>query len=462
MNTRDLFYIPLAVVTAPLWARKARHGWSERLAKIGPLPASTHPRLLLHAVSVGEVSALRGLIPLLTPHCEIVLSVTTDTGTARARTLFPHITIVRYPLDFSASVRRFLDAVRPDAIGLVELELWPNFIDACRRRSIPVCVINGRLSARSFKGYLKIRPLMRRSFASLAFAAVQDDEYARRFEAMGVASASCLVTGSMKWDAIATVDPQAPPPDPLADAIVRTLGIDRTRPLIVAGSTGPGEEALLHEVCVRAFPEGIQLLCAPRKPERFDQAAAAMPGCVRRSSPPPADQIQIEAHAGPRHARFLLDTIGELRAAYTLATVVVMGRSFINLHGSDPIEPVSLGKPTIIGPRVGDFESIVRALEADDALTRATADSLPAVLRGLVDDRGRREQLARQGIACIARHRGASARHAELLLALAARGQAGGTAHANGREIAVSSSGSQGATATPGEPASRSSATTMP
>jgi 3-deoxy-D-manno-octulosonic-acid transferase len=123
-----------------------------------PRPAPDRPRILLHAVSVGEVSALRGVVPLLVPHADVVISVTTDTGIARARELFgATCAIVRYPLDFSWAVRRFLDRVKPDAVALVELEVWPNFVDACASRGISVCIINGRLSERSFKGYRRIR-----------------------------------------------------------------------------------------------------------------------------------------------------------------------------------------------------------------------------------------------------------------------------------------------------------------
>lgn len=433
MNARDLIYIPLALITAPLWARKARAGWGERFGKQAALASkvAVKPRLLIHAVSVGEVSTLRGLIPALADDVEVVLSVTTDTGTARAKALFPQTTIVRYPLDLSWGVRRFLNAVKPDAVALVELEVWPNFVGACRKRGVPVCVINGRLSERSFKGYRKIRPLMRRTFAALEFAAVQDEAYARRFEHMGVEAGRCLVTGSMKWDSIQSVGAAASGEggegtgargaevDPLGEEIAATLGIDRTRPLIVAGSTGPGEEALLDEACRRAFGEGVQLLCAPRKPERFEEAAGAMAGCVRRSvrrdTAKNGGVAAVSAVGAETHPRFLLDTIGELRAAYGLATVVVMGRSFFKQHGSDPIEPIAMGRATVIGPRVGDFESIVRALEGAGGLARATRENVGEVLRELVEDAGKRERLVGEGLACIERERGATERHVGLL-----------------------------------------------
>lgn len=417
MNALDFLYAIVGGLTAPFWARKARGGWAERFGRTPSLPAKTRPRLLIHAVSVGEVNALRTLVPLLTPSVEVVVSVTTDTGLARARELFAaSAKVVRYPLDFSRCVRRFLDATRPDAAALVELELWPNFIAECGRRGLPVAVVNGRLSERSFKGYRKIRRFMRRSFAALRFAAVQDADYAARFEFMGVPAERCLVTGSMKWDA-------APKPSTgvssnvgavgeSAERLAAILGIDRARPLIVAGSTGPGEEALLHDAC----PAGVQLLCAPRKPERFDEAAAALPGCVRRSQRRGTD---LSASTIPESAdRFLLDSIGELRDAYSLADVVVVGRSFGDLFGSDPVEPVALGRATVIGPAYGDFQQAVNALRAARGIVVSSRDSLRTDLANLIEKPALRAGLAEAGLMCVREHQGASERHAQLLRTL--------------------------------------------
>lgn len=408
MNALDALYLTGAVALSPWWARKTRGDWKARFGHTDPLPPSSpgRPRLLVHAVSVGEVAALRHLVPLLAPRCELVISVGTDTGIARARELFASsAAIVRYPVDFSRCVRRFLDAVKPDAVGLVELELWPNFVAACGRRGIPVAVINGRLSERSFRGYSRVRSLLRRTFASLAVAAVQDEDYAARFRAMGVPADRVRVTGSMKWDA-ARIEDQV---DGAADLALE-MGIDPARPLIVAGSTAEDEEALLHAAC----PPGVQLLCAPRKPERFDEAARALPGCTRRTARVP------KSH--PAGDRFLLDTIGELRKAYSLADVVVIGRSFGSLYGSDPIEPAALGKPVVIGPAVHDFESIVRALAGGPGeaigLVRTTRDRLAADLSELLADPARRAEIARTARDRIRAHQGASARHADLLLSL--------------------------------------------
>ncbi|MGD9688279.1 MAG: 3-deoxy-D-manno-octulosonic acid transferase [Phycisphaerales bacterium] len=434
MNTFDLAYAAGAVLLSPIWARKMRHGWGERFGRVPALPAKApgRARVLLHAVSVGEVSALRELVPMLSraprgavgegrvggEPPEIVIAAGTDTGLRRAGELFgaqPGVVgIVRYPLDFSGAVERFLDAVRPDLVALVELEVWPNFVSACVRRGIPVGVINGRLSERSFGGYQRIRRIIGPSFSRLAFAAVQDEVYAQRFAAMGVAPERLTVTDSMKWDAARIEDGVPDSPTRLgSEGLAGVLMIDRARPLVVAGSTGPGEEALLHAAC----PEGVQLLCAPRKPERAEDAARALPGATIRRGRQVGDRYDTLTTYVKGTDRFLLATIGELRAAYALADVVVLGRSFFRLHGSDPVEPIGLGKATMIGPRFGDFESATRALWEAGGLQISDADRLGADLKRLLGDAGAREEMARRGRECIRARQGASARHAELLCA---------------------------------------------
>lgn len=403
MSLLDLLYIPLALATAPFWALKKRGGWAGRFGKGDTLPAKHpgRPRVMLHAVSVGEVSALRSLVPLLTKEAEVVITTTTDTGMARAQELFGSTCrIERYPLDFSWSVRRFLDRVAPDVIALVELEIWPQFVDACSARKVPICIINGRLSARSFKGYRKIDGFFGQRLRKLAFAAVQDADYAQRFEALGLPSDKCLIVGTMKWDGAGLVDEV-----PGAIDLAQQLGIDRTKPLIVAGSTAEDEEALL----LRAKPQGVQLLCAPRKPEHFDIAARALPGCVRRSN------VGV---GKPASGLFLLDTIGELRKAYSLADVVVVGRSFGSLYGSDPIEPVALGKPTVIGPATSDFAQNVRDLVDAGGLLQVSREQLGETLSQLLADPAHRRRIAEAGRTLIRERQGASARHAELILTL--------------------------------------------
>lgn len=413
MNHWDLAYILGGVALAPVWARKKRSGWGERFGHIGPMferRGDGRPRVVLHAVSVGEAAACRCLVPLLAERAEVIISVTTDTGLSRARALYADVCdVVRSPLDFSWAVRRFLYHTRPDVLGLVELEVWPNLVRGCRARGIPVGVVNGRLSGRSFRGYRRARAFIGPSFRRLDFAAVQDDEYAARFRAMGVDGDRLRVTGSMKWDAVAVAE--GTPRTVESIGLARAMGIDPDRPVVVAGSTAPGEEALLHG----AVPEGVQLVCAPRKPEWFDEAAAALPGCVRRSTG--------EVRAGA--TRFLLDSIGELSTLYRVADVVVLGRSFGGLYGSDPMEPAGLGLPVLIGPAHDDFASAVGVLREAGGIRVVGRDEVGGVLRGLLDDADARRDMGEKARSCVLDHQGASARHAELLLGLAGRGGRG-------------------------------------
>ena len=408
----DAIYLAVALITSPIWlVRMIRTGkiktdWPGRFGCAHPTPVTGQKRVLFHAVSVGEVTAIRKLVERLAQlnvPPQIVIAATTNTGWARASNLFARDhQVVRYPLDFSFAVIRFLQAVQPDVVALVELEVWPNFTMACAQRGIPVCVINGRLTQRSANGYRLLGPLIRPSFRRLAFAAVQNQAYAQRFRRMGVPRETLSITGPMKWDTAEIADHVDG-----ADALAAQMGIDRTRPLIVAGSTAPGE----HELLVEAVPKGRQLLCAPRRPEWFDRAAAAMPRCARRS----------RSECGSATGRFLLDTIGELRQAYALADVVVVGRSFGDLHGSDMIEPIALGKATIVGPSVADFQDTVDALLAGDGIIQTDRHSLPGALNALLNDPQRCRQLADNGRAVIRAHQGATDRHVELIQALLAQ-----------------------------------------
>jgi 3-deoxy-D-manno-octulosonic-acid transferase len=334
------------------------------------------------------------------PAPDVVISATTDTGTARARDVFgARHAVVRYPFDGSWMVDRFLDRVRPDLVALCELELWPNFVAACARRGIPVVVVNGRLSERSFGRYRLARPVLSGTFGRVEAALVQTEDYAARFRALGVPRGRVFVTGTMKWDTARIAD-DVPGAAELADE----LGIDRARPLVVAGSTAPEEHVLLRA----AVPKGVQLLCAPRKPEWFDRAAADLPGCARRS----------RRERGSRDGLFLLDTIGELRQAYALADVVVIGRSFGQLHGSDPMEPAALGKAVVAGPRMGDFRESVLALQRANAMVQLDAQRLAPAIRTLIDQPAERARLGHAAREVVRSMQGATERTAEALLGI--------------------------------------------
>lgn len=406
----DALYLVAAIVSAPVWLTlrivrgKAKTDWRARLGYLAPLSAPERPRVLFHAVSVGEVNAIRGLVARLAESFEVVIATTTDTGFARAKSIYGEgYAVVRYPLDFSRGVRRFLDATRPDLVALVELEVWPNFTRACERRGIPVAVVNGRLSDRSFPRYRLMAPLVRPSFARLSLVIAQDETIADRFVAVGARRDRVRVVSTMKWDNALQGQ------EGLVEAaakLAETMGLDRSRPIVVAGSTGPGEEALIHA----AVPGDVQLLIAPRKPERFDEAASAIAPCIRRS------QNKRDRYV----CRFLLDSIGELRAAYALADLVIVGRTFSSQRGSDMMEPIALGKPVIVGPDVRNFESVARALLDGDGMVRVTAEQLPETVRRLLSDAGERAALAQRGVAVIRANQGAVEAHAKLLTDLLA------------------------------------------
>lgn len=409
----DFLYLVAALISAPVWltrrilAGKAKTDWAGRLGRTPALPPSDRPRLLFHAVSVGEVNAIRGLVERLAADFDVVIAATTDTGIERARALFgPRHAVVRYPLDFSHSVRRFLDAVRPDAVALVELEVWPNFTRECKRQGIALAIVNGRLSDRSYPRYRRFRPIIRPSFRRLDLVIAQDETIAKRFIDLGAEPHRVRVVGTMKWDNAAAGTKEV---EAAAARLAEALGIDRGRPIIVAGSTGPGEEWLVRD----AVPSGAQLIVAPRKPERFDDAARILDPCVRRSA---------EGGGGAGGAdRFLLDTIGELRAAYVLADLVIVGRTFNNQRGSDMMEPIALGKAVIVGPDVSNFESVARALLEGGGLVQVEAAELAPTIERLLRDGGERAAIAGRGLAVIRARQGTVEAHAALLRQLLAR-----------------------------------------
>lgn len=422
LNLRDLAYAVGVTLTSPIWGvsllrtGKWRTDWRGRYGHAESLPKHAGKTLLFNAVSVGEVSLLRRLIAELTkrdPSLRIVIAATTNTGFKRAAELYSEQhSVVRYPLDFSWVVRRFLDCIQPDAVATVELEVWPNFVDACVDRNIPICVVNGRLSARSFKGYKKIKGLIGPSFEKLSFAAVQTEDYAERFAAMGVQDVR--VADTMKWDN-AKLDDEVEG----ADALATELGVDLDKPIVVAGSTGPGEDRLI----IDSMPEGTQLIIAPRKPEWFDAVMQVCPGAVRltevRKAYPAASAAPTQRALGDHQQRvFLIDTIGELRKAYAFADVVVVGRSFLGLYGSDVMEPAALGKPVIIGPCHKDFQDVVDAMRKADGLV--VTDDPGKHIRELLEDREKAQAIADAGRTVIRSRQGSTKRHADMILDLLA------------------------------------------
>ncbi len=412
----DLVYAMGILVSSPLlalallWSGAWRTDWKGRLGRTPALPSDSRPTLLLHGVSMGEINATRDLVGRLespgAPPLRMVISATTDTGFERARELYgDRHQVVRFPLDFSWMMGRFVDAVKPDLVALMELEVWPNLVQECQGRGIPLVVINGRLSDGSFPHYRRARFWMKPMFRGLAAVAAQTEEYAQRFRDLGTPPERVRVMDTMKWDTAKLVDEVEG-----ARELGELMGMDPQRPLVVAGSTGPGEEKAL----IREKPEGVQLLLVPRKPERFEEVARLAPGMMRWTEGPRAGAAEeLENGAVPARDLFLLDTMGELTKAYALADVAIVGRSFVPLGGSDPIEPVALGKPTIMGPRHENFREVVSAL-ADGGGIWITDRPMEAV-RELLADPEKGRAIAEAGREVIRRRKGATERYVELI-----------------------------------------------
>ena len=277
----DLLYLLAATAYSPILVyrmlryKRYRSGWVQRFGRIVRKDPAMKKCIWLHAVSVGEVNATKTIVKELQNRFsdfEIVISTTTDTGFARANSIFgAEHRVFYFPLDFSWVMRRAFDNIQPAVCLLMELEVWPNFVQIAQRQNVPVVVVNGRLSEGSFRKYQKIKPIAKSIFRKLTLVLAQTDQYAQRFKAIGSPADSVIVTGSLKYDTAQIADRVEG-----ADALAVQLNIENKK-LMIAGATGNEEEKILLE----AFDElkhqkqfsDLTLVIVPRKPERFDEVA---------------------------------------------------------------------------------------------------------------------------------------------------------------------------------------------
>ena len=427
LNAYDIAYYAGLGATWPLWAtrrksrEKVRDAFKTRQGNVKPRKGNG-VAVLVHAVSVGELNAARALIDELQSRrggLHVIVTTTTVAGDVLARERYAgrdDVTVLRFPLDLSPAIDRLLDATRPALVVLMELEVWPNFMRHCDDRKIPVAVANGRVTKPSFKKYRLLGPVGRAMFGRLAACVVQDETYAERFGAMGVPRKRIAVAGTMKFDSAAVGDTV----DGAAD-LARDVGLDGDAPLWVAGSTGPGEEAIVldaYEQLLVTRP-ALRLAIVPRKPERFDEVGeliAARGFAV-------ASRTKVRDKSRGSQSVVLVDTIGELRKVYALASVVFVGRTLVDLgakqHGSDMIEPCALGKPTIVGPFTGNFEEPMRAFRAASAIvTIDDAAGLATQVERLLDDRDAATRIGASARRVVIAGRGALSRHMEVLMPL--------------------------------------------
>ena len=374
----DLLYLLAAIAYSPVTIYRAvrhnryRTGWAERFGRITRREPDKKC-IWLHAVSVGEVNAAKTVIQELKKKFhdfEIVVSTTTDTGFARASSLLGENHHVFYfPFDFSPVVRRAFANVRPDICLLMELEIWPNFISTAHRLHVPVVVVNGRISDKSFTGYKRIRIFVRAIFSKITLILAQTQEYAQRFVQIGAIPENVVVTGSLKYDTAQITDKVEG-----SDTLAEQLGIDDGR-LWVVGATGPGEEQMILNVYKQLSGQDqfadLRLVIVPRKPERFDEVAKMIEeagfefiryNSIKNTDAGPVEKVPI----------ILGDTMGDLRKFYSLSTIIFVGRSLVPMGGSDMMEAAALGKCTIFGPHAFNFRQTVDALLADDGAVMVT------------------------------------------------------------------------------------------
>jgi len=404
----NLIFLMGFVLAAPFYLMKMvrrgnwRAGFGERFGNYDHRlkQALTNRHVIwLHAVSVGEVNVCTQLIRALeprVPNYKIIVSTTTSTGMAELERLLPsHISKIYYPIDRRKHVKRAMGVIHPEAVVLVEAEIWPNFLWALQRRRIPHFLVNARLSERSFRGYRRFGFLFRDLFSGFAGVGAQNESDAERLRELGFRPEAVQVTGSLKFDA-AKLDERRHLDVP---SLLRQLGAPEGALVLLGGSTHSGEEAILAEIFGRLrqrFPQ-LFLIVAPRHHERGKEVGEALTSkgvrFVYRTEMTP----QIQKRPGEVDC-LLVNTTGELRFFYGAADVVFVGKSLTAEGGQNPIEPAALGKAVIFGPNMQNFPQVVpQFLARGGAVQVQNAAELERVLGELLSDPVRRQQLGRIG-----------------------------------------------------------------
>ena len=345
----------------PFWiytrlSGRYKNGFGERLGFV-PLTLtkrlSGSPRIWMHAVSLGEVKIAVPLIKALKkimPGCSVIISTTTEHGRNLAMETFGEDTPVVYaPIDFIGSVRKALSRVRPDVFVLLETEIWPTWIAEARRMGIKTAVINGRISGRSISSYFKLRPLFREVLKNIdAFSMILEED-ATRIRKMGADPSKIEINGNAKYDLLASST------DPAMETEMRELlNLDASHTVFVAGSTRPGEEAMVldaYRQILAKFPNTI-LIIAPRHIERTPQIETMIEG--QGFTYQLRNELGI---AGRRRTEpvVIMNTFGELFKLYSVGTIVFCGGSLVPLGGQNPLEAAAWGKVVFYGPSMEDF-----------------------------------------------------------------------------------------------------------
>lgn len=414
MTQYDLTYLLASPLWVPylLWRRLTKGKYSESTGgmrgKLLPTGQAARPfaqgSLWVHAVSVGEVTAARAVIPglrRLAPQLPLVVSTITETGQASARRFFPGEAITYFPLDLSANVRRFQEVFRPRLFVLMETELWPNFLTLAAARGARCFMINAKLSDRSFPRYHRFRRFMRPALQALSGLCAQTPVDAERFAALGVDPDRIRVTGNCKFDL-----EQRPLSAAERSELALSCGMNPRRRWIVAGSTHPGEEALIlaaFRAVQTACPETGLLLC-PRHPERFEEVcrltAEAGLRTGRASAPDPTADPEV----------VVLDRMGVLAKAYGLGELAIVAGSFCPVGGHNLLEAAAHAVPVLYGPDMHSQREIYRLFKESRVGLQLAPEALGPTMIDLLTDESLRRRQGEEVYQVIERNRGAADR----------------------------------------------------
>lgn len=413
----NLALLVVLVLGLPWWlwriatTAKYREGIWQRLGGVPQgLRVDGRPVIWLHAVSVGEVLAVSRLVSELEgafPGHRLLISTTTRTGQDLARVRFSSDRVFYCPLDLPWAVRAYLNALQPKLLILAETEFWPNLLNGCFRRGIPVVVVNARISDRSWPRYRALRDLWKPFLSQLTLVLAQSELDAERLTAIGCASERVAVAGNLKFDVRVSGESKA-----TSELKKRGVGLR----FVVAGSTLEGEESALLE----GWPQlliadpNLALVLAPRHPERFGAVEALLDASghpwIRRSAwnDPSSEPLQ----AGQI---ILLDTIGELASVYSQASVTFVGGSLVPAGGHNPLEPAQFGVPIVMGPNYENFRGMVDELRTHDAIRIADKEAVAATLIELLFDHPAAEAIGARAREVFERQAGGTARSIEAI-----------------------------------------------
>jgi len=367
----------------------------------------------VHAASVGEVFCSLPLLKKIRkefPHSKIVLTTITSTGNETAKTRAPEADRVLFlPIDHPLILRRSINKIHPSILLIAETELWPNLLRSCGKRRIPVVLFNGRISQRSFRRYIRFKFFFKECLRNISLFLMQTEEDRKRIIEIGGESQKTRTTGNLKFDQIIPFFTQEAKTE-----IAKTLGLDGTEKILIAGSTHSGEEEILVGLYkeLKGMTPHLVLVLAPRHLERLEEVE----GILRKESIPWSRKTALSIGADQPSDRkapgvILLDTMGELMGIYSLGTLVFVGGSLVPIGGHNPLEPLFFEKCVLFGPHMFNFLEISdRLIEAGGAIQVSGKEDLFSQMKRLLIDEVAREEVGKKGHQFLQKHQGATER----------------------------------------------------